>query len=323
MKPINLILSFLLLLSLSCHNFFGPDSNGGGVNIYLLRDEGMTFEAATKQPLSELRLQEKPWISSDDIKRYDWSAHIIYLDKDIPISCQSISTAGKPFLVTANGERCYLGALWVAYSSFMMAGPKIWAEPGVYLDDIVCITFDAPDPQGQSIQDPRNDPRIKEALIANGQFHAGLQCTLEKVEVCHTGNASSVRYTYTLRNLDKDNLYVLDPDRMGTNLFHYFTNGVYLTNADHHYWAENKVVTAPVHWSDWELSWHSRLQSGIVMTRTVLLEGYPYIASGRYQCTFQFPSPPHIEKESRQLILGRIWIGRIDASVFILDVLSE
>ena len=318
MKYLISIINLLLLTYLSCSNPVKEEDKNGGVNIYFLQDENLNFTAAMEQPLSKLTLKDEAWISSDDIERYDWSAHLIYLKEDMQISHEGISVFGKPFLVIANGERCYVGALWAGYSSLRPSGPVIWVAPGFYPDDIVRISFEACDSQGQKIQDTRNDLRIKEALIQNRQFHAGLQCTLDKVEVFHGNDASSVKYTYTLKNMNTDNLYVLDPYRMGSSLFHYFTNGVYLNNENNHYWSENKTIEEPSHWSHWELSWHCRIESGNSITRTVLLEGYPRIVSGTYQCTFQFPSPSHVEKVKRELPDGRIWLGRINSSV--LDV---
>lgn len=307
-----LLINFLFLICFSCSNPFGVTEKNSGINIYFLQDENLTLTTAKERPLSQLILQDKAWISSDDIERYDWSAHLIYFKRDMVLSDKDVSTFGKPFIVTAGGVKCYLGALWALYSSIMPDAPVILATPSLYSDDIVCISLEL-----LKKQDPRNDLRVKEALIKKGQFHAGLQCTLDRVEVITKNDSSSVKYTYTLHNLDVDGLYVLDPDLMGSGLFHYFTNGVYLNNIVHHYWAENREVEKPEPWNHWEKSWHSRIESGKSITRTVLLEGYPRIVPGEYQCTFQFPSPSNIEKDRRKLYDGRIWMGRINSSVLV------
>ena len=142
---------------------------GSGVNIYFLKDENLTFKDVMEQPLSNLELHWKPWITSDDIERYDWSAHLIYLKKEMPLSLEGISTFGKPFVVTANEEKCYLGYLYPAFSSwYMPTNPSIWI-PAPYPDDIIHIEY-----TGELDYDPRNDLRIKEALIAKGQFYDNL-----------------------------------------------------------------------------------------------------------------------------------------------------
>ena len=45
---------------------------------------------------------------------------------------------------------------------------------------------------------------------------------------------SSVRYTYTLRNKDTDDLYVLDPDKMTVRLFRFFQRGPFLLSTRDH-----------------------------------------------------------------------------------------
>jgi hypothetical protein len=323
MKTSLIPITLLFILSLVCSDPFRTRDNGVGVNIYFLKDENLNAVNVLEKPFWALILDDIAWISAHDIERYDWSTHLIYLKKEKQLSFEGISVFGKPFVVTANDERCYLGALWSAISSYLPSFPIIMVGPGFngfHASDIIHLSLEDFSSQGQSLTDPRNDERLKNALIQSGQFSAGIQCTLDRVKVIQGINASSVEYTFTLYNMDKDNLYVLDPERMGSSLFHYFTNGINLDNDSSHYWSENKVVTEPKHWSYWEKSWLSKIESGNSMTRTVQLEGYPHIEPGRYQCTFEFPSQTHIEKEKRLFPDGRIWIGRIKSTVIIIDV---
>ncbi len=39
-------------------------------------------------------------------------------------------------------------------------------------------------------------------------------------------NSSTLKYTFKVTNLDVENIYILDPDKMGDSRFHYYTNGV-------------------------------------------------------------------------------------------------
>ena len=57
-----------------------------GFNIYLLQNEKMDYPTARTKALSELVLQEKPWIASGDIERYDVSTHLIHLTKGITVT---------------------------------------------------------------------------------------------------------------------------------------------------------------------------------------------------------------------------------------------
>lgn len=292
---------------------------GNGINIYFLKNEKLTFADVVNQSLSNLELYWKPWIASDDIRFYDWSSHLIYLKKELLLSYEGISTFGKPFVMTANEEICYLGALMVGYSSYGIFGyPSIYNDDYYSNNDIIHISFYFSVDEGQ-IQDKRDDLRIKDSLIKNNQFHAGIKCTLNNVRVLNINSVCSVEYNYTLQNLDEDNLYVLDSDKMGTNLFHYYAVGVVFKSGSQHFWSQNRIITPPSSGSNW-MDWHTKIESGKSLTRTVQLEGYPQITSGEYNCNFVFPSCFRLVKDAFELSDGRIWLGSTRSSDFILDV---
>ena len=151
-------------LILSCSKNPVKSEKISGVNFYLLKDENLTFKDVEELPLSQLNLNENPWISSDDIKHYDWIAHIIFLEEDMPLSYEGISTYGKPFVVTVNEEKCYSGYLLPSFSSW-----RSFNYPHISLpqqsDSAIYITY-----TGEKANDPRTDSRIKEVLIAQGQL---------------------------------------------------------------------------------------------------------------------------------------------------------
>ena len=130
MKTSLKLIALIFILSLSCTDPLGTGGNESGVNIYFLTDKNINAVKALEQPLSTLVLKDTAWISSADIERYDWSSHLIYLKKKKQLSFEGISVFGKPFVVTANDERCYLGALWVPYSSYLPSCPIIMVGPG-------------------------------------------------------------------------------------------------------------------------------------------------------------------------------------------------
>ena len=296
-----------------------------GVNFHFLKEKNLTYLDVKDEPLSDLRLQGEPWICSDDILRYDWSSHVVYLKKNIYLYEEDISLFGKPFVVTANEEKCYLGVLH-SYSGVASSEHPSIGIIGYYDKKFILISNTSPPPGwigNISWRDVRNDIRIKEALLANGQYHAGLYCTLVYVEVINENDASSVRYTYTLYNIDEDNLYVPDSDKMGSSIFHYFTHGVYLLGPNYkYYWSQNKVTTPLDPESDW-LSLHTRIESGGYRVRTILLEGYPRIDSGHYYCKFKFPSLFILRQDEYRLSDGRTWIGEIDSTPFSLWVFDN
>lgn len=327
MKPTSVVVAVLaaalILGNLPCHAAEGRT----GVEFYLLKDEGLNFETARTMPLADLVLQEKPWLSSDDILRYDWSSHCIYLKKEVPHGPKRIDLRGTPFVVVADGERCYLGAFWAFESSFAPMG-NVPMIPNLRMSgqkDLLAIDLMSALEKGQRRVDVRDDPRVAKALRGQGQFHAGLQCSLEKVRMDDDEDGYSVVYTYTLKNADEDELYVLDPEKLAPDLFHDFQNGIYGRKVDGNAtfaWPNpRKGAPPPAPWRKSDVAWFSRLKCGESMTRTVSMNDMPRIAPGKYECTFSFGSPDFghgftgfIGKEERQLKDGRIWLGRITAT---------
>ena len=147
----------------SCKNPVGS-KKGSGVNIYFLKDEKLTIRDVMEKPLSNLELHWKPWILSDDILSYKWSSHIIYLKKEIPLSIEDTSLFEKPFIVTANKERCYLGYFYFTFSSWIAFNYAHISLPQPF-DKTIYISY-----SGEKAKDPRNDSRIKECLINKGQY---------------------------------------------------------------------------------------------------------------------------------------------------------
>jgi hypothetical protein len=312
-----------VLGGLPCH---GAEDRPG-VEFYLLKDEGIGFETARKMPMADLVLQDRPWIASGDILRYDWSSHCIYLKKVVPIPWKRINLRGKPFVVVADGQRCYLGAIWSLISSFVPTGnvPMIHNVGMSGPKDLLAIDLMSVLRAGQKRVDVRDDPRVAKALRRQGQFHAGLQCSLDKVRVDYRKDTCSVVYTYTLKNADDDDLYVLDPEKLDADRFHDLGNGVRGRDVDDYVtfgWPNpRKGAPPPTPWPKVDVAWFSRLKHGESMTRTVSMEPLPRILTGKYECTLSFGSPHfghgftgYIGKTERQLKDGRIWLGRITAT---------
>jgi hypothetical protein len=64
-------------------------------------------------------------------------------------------------------------------------------------------------------------------------------------------------------------LYVIDPDKTGTALFHYFTNGIVFRGDAVLYQSTDKEVVTPA--VDWDLSWFSEVPINSSIRRTVTL----------------------------------------------------
>jgi hypothetical protein len=286
-----------------------------------LADENIDLETAWTKPLAELELRKEPWIASADIERYDLSSHAIYLKNNKPLPFRSVALRGNPFVVTADRQRCYLGSLWTHASSFLPKGttPLIHLPSFTMPPDVILLEqgprLSRP---GELAPDVRRDPRVVQALAATGQLHAGLDLSLDRCEVLPREGGSSVRYTYTLRNKDTDDLYVLDPDKMTVKLFRFLQNAPFLLSTrDRRGFQGDADLPGPFTPPEQlDMAWFSLLRSGASMTRTVTIPAYPFIPPDRYVCSLRLDSPGRLAtRDKRERIDGRIWVGQIGASL--------
>ncbi|MGD9201601.1 MAG: hypothetical protein PVI26_08575 [Chitinispirillia bacterium] len=255
---------------------------------------------------------DSPWIHPEDIDFYDNSTHTIFLKKNKTLPFEEKGIETPPFKVTANNTICLEGKFWSIASSSLPKSPAIY-YPRFYQDMVNLPMMSA---ENDNLQ------VFKNTLVSKCLFHAGIECLLDSVYV-NNDSISTVIYIYTINNLDKDDLYLLDPYKIGNNSFHYFTNGVYLENtAKHIYYGSSKKNTIRPSSSDGGLTWLSMLKSHESMTRTVKLTGYENILPGTYECFFIFPSLG-IAKEMRQLENGRVWEGGVRSSKITVKVMGQ
>ncbi len=306
------------------------DSLSMGVNFYLLADS-IDYTTAKKRGLDQLSLQSEPWISSEDIVMYDVSGSCLYLKRDFERPVKQIDIRGTPFVITADGQPCRLGAFWTFGSSFSTPenASVIHTPVGSDCKDLLSIELLSSQWNGNAGED-ETDRLITDALKREGKLHSGITCSLDDVEVISNKEHSRVRYTYTLKNVDSDDLYVLDPEKMHLDDFHSLQNGIVVIYGadDHHYpvyQPDDKKYVRSVPWNQISPDWFVLLRSGQSMTRTVELANvYPSIKAGRYECLFGFGSPEFshgatgaVTKEQRLRKDGRIWIGQLHLKSFI------
>lgn len=108
-------------------------------------------------------------------------------------------------------------------------------------------------------------------------------------------------------------MYVLDPDKMGINLFHYFCIGLSFQNSNEYISSDYSEVEKPEPYDLLKPEWFTKIKSGTLIDRTVFLKGYPHIPSGKYNCSFYFFTPINIDKQDRETSDGRYWLGSIYA----------
>jgi len=307
----------IILMTLSSCSL-DDDPIKDGFSIYLLQGSSTNFQEAEEIGLNNVELEDVAWLEPDDISLYDFSTHYISLKIDKASLFQGMLDDGhmfnflvKPFVIVAGGERIAFGSFISSYSSIMSSGPHIYDLENLFLpSDILFIHRD-----GGAEIDIRNDERIKNALIAGDVYHAGVNVELMDVEILDNSDTATVRYSFIIRNNDSDDLYIPDPDLMGTALFHYYTNGVELRDSDnHYYYSQYKSTSSPVPHDSWESAWFLKLESGSSIRKNLVLKGYPQFPEDTYRCYFKYAGPSKIALNDRVIQDGRYWIGETETN---------
>jgi hypothetical protein len=158
-------------------------------------------------------------------------------------------------------------------------------------------------------KDPRNDPRIISALKSHNLLHSGLSVAINSITIAGT----QLTFKYTVTNQDESDLLILDPEKTGTNLFHYFTNGLSLRTLTYEEVFSSQIVPlAPTPWDSWSTSWLSELKAGASRQFTLNYSMNAPINPGNYNASFEFPGLTHgVTKDQLVQSNARIWIGDI------------
>lgn len=164
---------------------FGSKEKAEKVEI-LFSDEGdgsRRFDAMRpgNYPLAGLILDKAPLLTEADIVGYVWPKHEIHLRSGV---CERLvrdirpSVWGVPFAIVAQGEPVYLGAFWTGLSSYLADMPTInvdawqWTvpEPDGLPKDAIRIELSQVLEPGEVPTDPRDSPRLREALNRAGKL---------------------------------------------------------------------------------------------------------------------------------------------------------
>jgi hypothetical protein len=237
-----------------------------------------------------------------DFELYDSSTHILYLKTSHPEFKDEKSTT---FSLFAYGEEIYKGVFWPSYSSSLPVGSYISSFISFYPDFTIRIEHMSID---NKPKDLRNDPRIISALKDHNLLHSGLSVLISSIDIIGT----QLAFKFTVTNQDESNLLILDPDKTGPNLFHFFTNGLTirkLTNEE--VFSSQIVPETPSPWNSWKTSWLSELKSGESRQFTINYTLNSTLKPGEYYALFEFPGLTKVTID--QLYQGntRIWIGDI------------
>jgi hypothetical protein len=257
-----------------------------------------------------VKFASKSIITHREIDYYDVSSHLIYLKQGNPF-LKTINEV-ETFTVYANSIEIYSGHVVPGYSSTLYPGPLIWCQPSFYGDFIVSIDFiQFCDSLGNCNPDPRADARIIEALKRFNQYHEGLVCELSSVQF---ESQNKVTVELILRNSDSFNYYYLDPEKMGENLFNYFTNGLRLSDSKtHQSYTHCLDIYYPEPWDSWSQDWLSLIMSNESRNISITYQSFEPVPNGSSKAYFTFPGLTYqVTKSEIQQNQGRIWLGQLD-----------
>lgn len=148
------------------------DIKGHRFAIYLVRDTQISGQGAQRVDIDSLSLVETPLIIIDDIVSYDWDKHEMNLTEEAYLSFVTLFMAGLPsdgvpFVVEAQQQRVYVGAIFSPFSSQSFDGVVV-LQPFDPSGQPLNFSLGYPSEDNFTGEDPRNDIRILEAFEAAG-----------------------------------------------------------------------------------------------------------------------------------------------------------
>jgi len=240
-----------------------------------------------------------------DLELYDSSAHILYFKKNHP---EFEENSQSVFSVIINSDTIYKGDFWPMFRSdtptrvyihtwpFWLQNYALWIENRYNIKP-----------------DLRNDPVIIQAFKDRNLLHSGINLVINSLEVTNT----QVTFSFTITNKGHSALLIMDPDKMGINLFHYYTNGlIFRKTSDGSLFSVKVPSQAPSPNNIWKIDWLTKLNSNETKTFYLIYPLNSQIAAGEYTVTFVYPGF-HLQVSKDQLIQddARIWLGDVRAYV--------
>jgi hypothetical protein len=240
----------------------------------------------------------------NDFELYDSSTCIFYLKEEFDEFSEPLKGPKGTFCFLNNGHIIYSGTFFPAYASYIPSGPFIMTSPNFYGNSGFRMEIwinDGPD--------VRNCPEIIEVLNEHGLLHSGLAGRVDSI----VAKSNQLTFGFTIINHDVTDLLIIDLNKTGPGLFHYFTNGLYLRDQDHNNVFSSTIPSQkPEPWNSWTPDWLTLLQSGDSASYVIDYPMENQIAPGEYNLLFEFPGL-HFQVSKDQLFQGeaRIWIGDI------------
>ena len=241
----------------------------------------------------------------NDIEFYDSSTHILYFK-----SQQTNFELGKQssFTFYADTIKIYQGSFWRGLSIYPQT-PYVRSYP-FYIYQSYALWFEL---LNTIVPDPRNDPRLISAFKYRGLLHSGLSVSIKNLSI----NQTQIQFSFVITNHDKSDLLILDHDKMGTNLFQYFSDGLRFRNKDTNRWYYSNIdPEQPPSLTYWSREWFSVLKSGKSNQYSITYYPDSPLPPGNYIAYFTFPGLLgfRVSLDQLQQPDGRIWLGYVKTS---------
>lgn len=299
MKRFLIISASLILLLNSCEEdnsdqAFDPTQDDGSIS--------------KSDPEVFLKIGSNLYYKYSDLELYDSSTHILYFRTNHS-EFDNNSTSVFKFII--NSDTIYTGDFWPSIRSDFPTRPFISTWPFWLQSHALWI-----DNRDNAKPDLRNESSIIQALKDRNLLHSGLLVVINSIQITNT----QATLSFSVTNKDQSDLFILDPNKMGINLFHYFTNGlVFWKSANSQPFYVNVPSQAPSTYDSWKIDWLSKLNSN--ETKTF---GFTYpldspIDPGEYNVTFDYPGLLfQISKDQLNQDNARVWLGKIKSSIKIV-----
>jgi hypothetical protein len=278
--------TIIIVILTSCENLFNdPGKLKSTVDEYLFKADSVLL------------------YKYSDFELYDSSTHIFYFKTNHP---EFKTEKSSTFSLLANEEEIYKGVFWPPYSSSLPYGAYISSFYSLYPDYTFRIEFVTID---NKLEDTRNDPRIISALKDHNLLHSGLSGEIKTI----VKNGTKWTFSFVVTNKDKSDLLILDPDKMGPNLFHYFTNApVFYNITQKKRFSAHTEYQIPSPWNSWNPEWLSLLKSGESRQFTFIYTVDSPLSPGEYKVSYEFPGlSMQVVKDQLYQNNKRIWLGDI------------
>ncbi len=306
------IFFFSLIKFTSCSSSTDTEDNSS-FGLYLLGDKNLKcneFEKLSNK--DSLRIYD--WIKPEMIENYDFSSHVLYLNKSTG-EFDLMGNMSRPILALSNGIKCYYTCLWNSLSSYryvtLVTLPKS--------NDLLQLRWGYPGEKDLRIND-----FIRQDLIQSGKYLEGLRLTLDDVRIIKK-DTTFIEYTITITNKDNTDLFIPEPQdiilaepNQYQSILSFFN-----TNSRNDFFTAN-IIPLPHKSIDAAFmvqSQFNKLNKGASRTykfkQVDVRQNQPFVHLdyGTYRCYYEFFGMMGGSKSKRSMSGGRLYLGSVRSNV--------